>query len=78
MEAMVCFERMARDAGLPKKGMYSVSEVSKASGVCVQILYDEIKAGRLNAFLPQGRRRGQLIAPSWFDSWMEGGSDARE
>ena len=73
MEATVCFERMARDAGLPRKGMYTVSEVSKASGVCVQVLYDEIGAGRLRTFLPAGRRRGMLVTPQWFDDWMEGG-----
>lgn len=72
---------MARTAGLKEKPLYSVSEVSKASGVPVQTLHDEMSAGRLTYFLPEGRIRGALIMPEWFDEWFEagvrkGGTDA--
>ncbi len=34
---------------------------------------DEMRAGRLKYFLPKGRRQGRLIAPEWFDQWLEAG-----
>ena len=30
--------------------------------------------GDLKAFMPPGRKRGMLVAPEWFDDWMERGT----
>ena len=67
------FDALARAAGLPKKKLYTVAEVSKVSGVPKSTLYDAISEGRLRSFTPPGRERGQLVAPEWFDDWMDGG-----
>lgn len=64
---------MADAAGLASKPLYCISEVSKASGIPASTLYDERKAGRLKAFMPPGRKRGVLVAPEWFDEWMQEG-----
>lgn len=63
----------AAEAGLPRKPLYSVPEVAKATGVPSSTLYGEIRAGRLKARLPVGRRRGTLVACEWFDEWMREG-----
>lgn len=64
---------MAEMAGLCAKPLYTVMEVSRASGISKRTIYDEISAGRLTAFLPGGRRQGKLIAPEWFDEWFQSG-----
>lgn len=72
------FDTLARSAGLPKKRLYTVAEVSKVSGVPKSTLYDAISAGGLRSFTPPGRERGQLVAPEWFDDWMDGGDAPRK
>lgn len=64
---------MAEEAGLPCKPLYTVPEVSKATGISAYVLWREIRAGRLKARMPVGRKRGVLIAREWFDEWMEEG-----
>lgn len=78
MEAAECaqvseFQSMAEDAGLPRKGMYTVREVARVSGVSRTTLQREIEAGRLRTFLPPGRERGRLVKPEWFDEWFSKG-----
>lgn len=68
------FEDMAREAGLPRKGFYTVREVSEATGVTQSTLRAEMAAGRLAWMMPPTRRRGMLIRPAWVDEWIEGGT----
>ena len=67
------FAQMAREAGLRPKGMYTVREVAEASGVSYRTLCEEASANRLRTFVPQGRERGRLVKPEWFDEWFSGG-----
>lgn len=69
----VKFIDMASRAGIDLKPLYYASEVSAASGIPVRTINDEMRAGRLKYFLPKGRRQGRLIAPEWFDQWLEAG-----
>lgn len=46
------FAGMAETAGLPKKGMYTLREVSAATGVARRTLDEEVRAGRLRTFVP--------------------------
>lgn len=64
------FADVAQAQGLPLKLAYKASEVSKVLGIAVSTLDDEIKAGRLHSFLPEGRRCGRLIRPEHVDQWM--------
>lgn len=68
------FVEWASEAGLPRKAMYSVREVSAATGVPASTVYEEVKAGRLRAFRPNSR--GKLIRPEWVDEWIEAGCGA--
>ena len=74
------FADMAGAAGLKEKPLYSVSEVSRASGVPESVIRGAMAEGRIRHFLPPGRVRGSFIAPAWFDEWfvsgLKGGSDA--
>ena len=65
------FDALARSVGLPKKSLYTAVEVSKVSGVPKSTLYDAISAGGLRSFTPPGRECGRLVAPEWFDDWMD-------
>ena len=56
------FADVAQAQGLPLKLAYKVSEVSKVLGIAVSTLDDEIKAGRLHSFLPEGRRYADEVA----------------
>lgn len=67
------FADLANRAGLKIKPLYYASEVSRASGIPVRTINDEMRAGRLKFFLPKGRKQGRLIAPEWFDQWLEAG-----
>lgn len=69
----MAFADMVRAAGLPEKPFYTPAEISRATGVSRSAIYEEIAAGRLAAFLPQGRTR-KLIRPEWVDEWMERGT----
>lgn len=68
------FTEMARLAGLPERGLYTVADVSRASGISVYVLHAERRAGRLRALLPGGRVRGALIRPEWVDEWIDANS----
>ena len=70
------FAEMAETAGLPKKGMYTVREVSTATGVAYSTLCGEAANGRLRTFVPPGRSRGRLVRPEWFDEWWTEGARA--
>ena len=63
------FREWAAEAGLPAKAMYTVREVSLATGVPASTLYDEVRAHRLRALRPNGR--GKLLRPEWVDDWIE-------
>lgn len=67
--------RMARIAGLPAKGAYTLREVARASGTSYTTLYEDAAAGRLKTFLPPGRTRGRLVKPEWFEDWWKEGVD---
>lgn len=67
--------RMARIAGLPAKGAYTLREVARASGTSYTTLYEDAVAGRLQTFLPPGRTRGRLVKPEWFEDWWKEGME---
>ena len=67
--------RMARIAGLPAKGAYTLREVASASGTSYTTLYEDAVAGRLQTFLPPGRTRGRLVKPEWFEDWWKEGME---
>ncbi|WP_270207946.1 hypothetical protein [Eggerthella lenta] len=67
--------RMARIAGLPAKGAYTLREVARASGTSYTTLHEDAAAGRLKTFLPPGRTRGRLVKPEWFEDWWKEGVD---
>lgn len=68
--------QMVEIAGLPRKGAYSLREVSKASGAAYSTLADAAASGRLKTFLPPGCVRGRLVKPDWFDEWWTEGCNA--
>ena len=67
--------RMARIAGLPAKGAYTLREGARASGTSYTTLYEDAVAGRLQTFLPPGRTRGRLVKPEWFEDWWKEGME---
>ncbi len=67
------FADVAQAQGLPLKLAYKVSEVSKVLGIAVSTLDEEIRAGRLHSFLPEGRRYGRLVRPEHVDQWLREG-----
>lgn len=75
MEEMsdMSFLDMAIAAGLPRKSMYSIREVSFVTGVAKNTLSEEASAGRITTFLPPGRVRGRLLRPEWVDQWLMSG-----
>ena len=64
----LCF---ALAAGLRPQMSYTVSETSRYLGVPLTTLYDEIRAGRLRAFMPAGKKRGMKVMVTAVDEWLE-------
>ena len=57
--------------GVLKVEQFSVDEVAKALGMSKNTLYDEIKAGRLHARKPIGKRRGYRLTVDDINEWNE-------
>lgn len=75
MEERQCsLKSMAKEAGIPDKRMYTLTEIARATGVPRTTLQESVRDGELRAFMPPGRKRGMLVAPEWFDDWMERGT----
>lgn len=68
------FSEMAEAAGIKPKGMYTMREVSIATGIPYTTVRDERICGRLKSFLPKGRKQGFLFKPEWVDEWIDGGT----
>lgn len=73
-EGACSLRSMADAAGIPSKRMYSLTEIARATGIPRSTLAESVRDGDLKAFMPPGRRRGMLVAPEWFDDWMERGT----
>lgn len=73
-EGACSLRAMADAAGIPSKRMYSLTEIARATGIPRSTLQESVRDGDLKAFMPPGRRRGMLVAPEWFDDWMERGT----
>lgn len=67
------FEDMREEAGIPRKSMYTVSEVSIATGIARSTVAEDFRAGRIASFLPPGRKRGMLARAEWIDDYLEKG-----
>ncbi|WP_165247529.1 DNA-binding protein [Adlercreutzia sp. ZJ141] len=70
---MVTFAEMVDEAGIRKKCMYTLGDVSAVTGVPMTTLYEEAASSRLRSFMPPGRKRGKLVRPEWVDEWMQEG-----
>lgn len=55
------FEAMAETAGLPKKLGYSLTEVSKATGVSYSVVCRSAASSELKNYLPRGRHGKRQI-----------------
>lgn len=73
-ERQCSLRSMADAAGIPAKRMYTLTEIARATGVPRTTLQESVRDGELKAFMPPGRKRGMLVAPEWFDDWMERGT----
>lgn len=67
MEFLAC----AKAQGLPVKLAYTVAEASKVSGINKKTLEKAAREGDLKTFLVGTSRRGQLVTPEEFESWMQ-------
>lgn len=64
----LCF---ALAAGLKPQMSYTVADTSRYLGIPLTTLYDEIRAGRLRAFMPAGKKRGMKVMVTAVDEWLE-------
>lgn len=58
-------------AGFPPRVAYSVNDMAKITGVDVQTIYAERKAGRLRAIIPLGSEKGFRVPVEEMDRWLE-------
>lgn len=54
---------------MPKKTIYTVAEMALRQGVSKNLLYREIKEGRLHARKPRGATRGYMLTDEAFLDW---------
>ena len=71
------FAEAAAEMGLPKKLLYSISDVCSVLGIPPRTMYGEISAERITVFVPNGRKHGMLIRPEWVDEWIKEGTHER-
>lgn len=62
--------QMAADAGLPRKPLYTLTEIARATGIPRTNLAEAARDGSLPTFMPPGRKRGLLVRCEWFDGWF--------
>ena len=65
--------QMAADAGLPRKPLYTLTEIARATGIPRTNLAEAVARGDLASFMPPGRKRGLLVRCEWFDGWFARG-----
>lgn len=65
--------QMAADAGLPRKPLYTLTEIARATGIPRTNLVEAVARGDLASFMPPGRRKGRLVECAWFDEWFARG-----
>lgn len=56
--------------GEPMRASYSVKELSRLLDMDVHVIYDEISAGRLKAFIPRGRTKGRRLLACEVNRWL--------
>lgn len=57
-------------AGAPMKASYSAKELGRLLDLDTHVIYDEISAGRLRAFIPRGRTKGRRLLASEVNRWL--------
>lgn len=58
-------------AGEPMKASYRIKQLAALIDVGVDVLYEEVDAGRLAARLPRGHERGLRVLASEANRWLE-------
>lgn len=64
--------RMAKLAGFPVKGAYTIREVSEITGRSKSAINAAVRNGDLVAKLSRGASRGRRIEPVDFEPWWNG------
>lgn len=59
-----------RKEEMPKKTIFTVPEMALRQGVSKNLLYKEIKEGRLHARRPRGAKRGYMLTDEAFNDWF--------
>lgn len=62
-------EYVSRDGTRPKL-LYTVNEVSEATGYSPSSVRDQIHKGNLKATMATTTRQGYRMAPEWVDEWL--------
>ncbi len=66
------FAEMAKEAGLPRKPFYLVSEIARATGWPESTVYGSMAKGDLRKRLPAWKKRGRMAHVEDIDEWLEG------
>ena len=58
---------------MEEKTLYTVPEAAKYLGICNKAVYEEVHAGRLNALVRRGYKKGWRIRKEELDNWLKNG-----
>lgn len=62
---------MAKEAGLPKKPFYLVSEIARTTGWPESTVYGSMANGDLRKRFPAWKKRGRMPHVDDIDAWLE-------
>ena len=65
------FADMAKEAGLPLKPFYLVSEIARATGWPESTVYGSMANGDLRKRFPAWKKRGRMPHVDDIDAWLE-------
>lgn len=64
------FDAMAERLGIQPRIAYTLPLLSRITGTPYSTLAAAAHDGRLRSVLPEGRQRGRLVRPEWYEEWL--------
>lgn len=61
---------MAERLGIQPRIAYTLPLLSRITGTPYSTLAAAAHDGRLRSVLPEGRQRGRLVRPEWYEEWL--------
>lgn len=70
---MYQIDEFAQMAGKEVQPTYSVNDIAELANIPRNAVFEAVRNGSLESFLPPGMQRGRRIKAEWFEAWWNNG-----